>query len=1001
MPPKKKLKQQQGAEQQKSLNAFFASPGGGEKGKGKETVNGKREGKVNGKAKQEERGAAGRGEIIDLDSPEPEVNPQQQLSTAQAQQKRSPKKEQAYEIIDIDIDIDSPPPPPQSSSAASPSKPRKNPLFIPSTPSKRAGKEPTQLVGLMSPHDREEKHAVGKGTVKVELVSGKTGAKKNPFASATAPSSSTSVTTTINASTTTEPLQFDTDPLLFDPSSLDLESSWKATGGRLPYEVLVRDVYVPVAGTRKRLAIGRVLVNFLRTLIYNSPQDLLPTIYLLSNHLAPSYIPTELGVGFQILNKAITDVSGVNREGLKRLWDRCGDPGDVAFEAKSNLRTLIRPAPLPAHKLYTQLLAIARTKGSGAGKAKGEIVRKLLVQVKGEEVRYLVTLLSAMARAFSLTRSATAATASGEDSPYHVTQAELDAVMRAGPSDAKGKGKAKVEPEVEAARERVEGKLVAATALVRKVYLKNSVRHPNYDDILAALLERGFDDLSDRVPLSVGIPLSPMLGSITRSLAEVFTRLGTLPFTSEAKLDGQRVQVHARVTGPSGKPDGGGRWVEASAGGEGGVGAKRRVWVRLFSRHLEDMTEKYPDVCELVAVMLANALPAVSTRPEFPRRAGLTPPNDEMSALAEVGQIDSFIMDAEIVAVDKDTGAYRTFQELSNRAKKDVQLADVKVVVGVFAFDLMLVNDNPLLSQPFSIRRHLLRTLFPPFANPEDATLARFAHVESIDSTSPADVQAFFEQVVAQKCEGLMVKLLESGEGLTGDDDDAEAEDDGGGGKRKRKTAAGGGGTKKPLPSTYEPDARSQGWLKVKKDYLEGMGDSLDLVPIGAWWGLGRKAGWYSPILLALYNPETGALEAVCKCISGFSDAFYKDLLVRFPPEGSPDKCRKTEPFTYVETGGLRPDMWFEPSEVWEIRGADISLSPVYTAAASHLGSERGLSIRFPRFIRRREDKSWEEATTAEQFAEMYRKQAATGTSTQGTAVAEAEAVSEEEELEE
>jgi DNA ligase-1 len=132
-----------------------------------------------------------------------------------------------------------------------------------------------------------------------------------------------------------------------------------------------------------------------------------------------------------------------------------------------------------------------------------------------------------------------------------------------------------------------------------------------------------------------------------------------------------------------------------------------------------------------------------------------------------------------------------------------------------------------------------------------------------------------------------MVKLLESGEGLTGDDDDAEAEDDVGGGKRKRKTATSGGGTKKPLPSTYEPDARSQGWLKVKKgkllasrhaervfmafslDYLEGMGDSLDLVPIGAWWGLGRKAGWYSPILLALYNPETGALEAVCKCISG------------------------------------------------------------------------------------------------------------------------------------
>jgi len=52
-----------------------------------------------------------------------------------------------------------------------------------------------------------------------------------------------------------------------------------------------------------------------------------------------------------------------------------------------------------------------------------------------------------------------------------------------------------------------------------------------------------------------------------------------------------------------------------------------------------------------------------------------------------------------------------------------------------------------------------------------------------------------------------------------------------------------------------------------------------------------------------------------------------------------------------------------------------ITLSPVYPAAASYIGSERGLSIRFPRFMRLREDKGIEQATTAEQFADMYRKQ--------------------------
>ena len=71
----------------------------------------------------------------------------------------------------------------------------------------------------------------------------------------------------------------------------------------------------------------------------------------------------------------------------------------------------------------------------------------------------------------------------------------------------------------------------------------------------------------------------------------------------------------------------------------------------------------------------------------------------------------------------------------------------------------------------------------------------------------------------------------------------------------------------------------------MKKDYADGS-DSMDLVPIGAWYGNGRKAGWWSPILLALRNEEDGTLQAVCKCISGFTDQFYKDLNVTYSPEG-------------------------------------------------------------------------------------------------------------------
>ena len=50
---------------------------------------------------------------------------------------------------------------------------------------------------------------------------------------------------------------------------------------------------------------------------------------------------------------------------------------------------------------------------------------------------------------------------------------------------------------------------------------------------------------------------------------------------------------------------------------------------------------------------------------------------------------------------------------------------------------------------------------------------------------------------------------------------------------------------------------------------MVGLGDSLDLVPIGAWHGNGRKAQWWSPILLAVWDPNAGKLVAVCKCMSG------------------------------------------------------------------------------------------------------------------------------------
>lgn len=189
------------------------------------------------------------------------------------------------------------------------------------------------------------------------------------------------------------------------------------------------------------------------------------------------------------------------------------------------------------------------------------------------------------------------------------------------------------------------------------------------------------------------------------------------------------------------------------------------------------------------------------------------------------------------------------------------------------------------------------------------------------------------------------------------------------------------GGRRKALISSYEPDKRLDSWLKVKKDY-NAQADTIDLIPIGGWHGQGRKAKWWSPILLAARNPETGALEAVTKCISGFTDAFYKANKEKYE-EGSDNVISRPSYVEYVGT----PDVFFEPQEVWEMQFADITLSPTYTAAIGLVSEERGLSLRFPRFLKVREDKSIEEASTSDFLASLYRKQQAKAPSKDAPAV--------------
>jgi len=222
-----------------------------------------------------------------------------------------------------------------------------------------------------------------------------------------------------------------------------------------------------------------------------------------------------------------------------------------------------------------------------------------------------------------------------------------------------------------------------------------------------------------------------------------------------------------------------------------------------------------------------------------------------------------------------------------------------------------------LLQKPLNERRELLREHFK-------VVPGEFDFAKSSDAESTEEIQIFLEESVKDGCEGLMVKMLES---------DA---------------------------SYYEPSRRSVNWLKLKKDYLAGVGDSLDLVVVGGYYGKGKRTNVYGAFLLACYDSDSEEFQTICKIGTGFSEEVLQTHYDALKPLEL-SKVRGD-----VKVGGAKPDVWFEPKMVWEVLTADLSMSPIYTAAQG-LVEERGISLRFPRFLRIRDDKGADDATGPEQ----------------------------------
>jgi len=125
--------------------------------------------------------------------------------------------------------------------------------------------------------------------------------------------------------------------------------------------------------------------------------------------------------------------------------------------------------------------------------------------------------------------------------------------------------------------------------------------YPNYDKILDGLLTVGknIDSLLEICKITPGVPVKPMLAKPTKEIAIIFKRFENMKFTCEYKYDGLRGQIH---------------YFDGQC--------------QIFSRNLMNMSETYPDIIDFVLKHTK-------------------------------GNIKNFILDSEIVAIDKNVDFFK------------------------------------------------------------------------------------------------------------------------------------------------------------------------------------------------------------------------------------------------------------------------------------------------------------------------------------------------------
>lgn len=152
----------------------------------------------------------------------------------------------------------------------------------------------------------------------------------------------------------------------------------------------------------------------------------------------------------------------------------------------------------------------------------------------------------------------------------------------------------------------------------------------------------------------------------------------------------------------------------------------------------------------------------------------------------------------------------------------------------------------------------------------------------------------------------------------------------------------------KNLEGIYKPGSRVGYGVKLKPTM-----DTLEVVIVGAEWGEGKRSEWLASFIIAIRDPDTDEILEIGRVGTGIKEKAEEGVSF-----GQLTEMMK--PLIIKEEGKI---VWVKPSIVIEVDYEEIQASPTYKS---------GFALRFPRFVKLRDDRGVGDINTLEEVEMLY-----------------------------